>query len=100
MKQGHWTGFAQLVAEDFATQVSQGALANREKEYLSSSDQFVIRVRRGLLQAVREFQAGKVPACSPAGGYNFSDIHPRAATMEEGVPWRDIEVPTGLAVAV
>ena len=68
MKQGHWTGFSQLVAEDFATQVSQGAIADREKEYLSSSDQFVIRVRRGLLKAVKEFMDGKTPSCAPAGG--------------------------------
>ncbi|MET3472292.1 phenylpropionate dioxygenase-like ring-hydroxylating dioxygenase large terminal subunit [Novosphingobium sp. 1529] len=99
MKQGHWTGFRQLVAEDFATQVSQGAIADREKEYLSSSDQFVIRVRRGLLQAVREFQAGKVPACAPGGGYDFSKIHARAATIEEARPWREIETPTELPVA-
>jgi phenylpropionate dioxygenase-like ring-hydroxylating dioxygenase large terminal subunit len=99
MKQGHWTGFKQLVAEDFATQVSQGAIADREKEYLSSSDQFVIRVRRGLLQAVREFQAGKVPTCAPGGGYDFSAIHARAATIDIAQPWRNIPVPAQLEQA-
>jgi hypothetical protein len=99
MKQGHWTGFKQLVAEDFATQVSQGAIADREKEYLSSSDQFVIRVRRGLLQAVREFQAGKVPTCAPGGGYDFSAIHARAATIDIAQPWRNIPVPAELEQA-
>lgn len=96
MKQGHWTGFSQLVAEDFATQVSQGALADRTKEYLSSSDQFVIRVRRGLLKAVKEFQEGKVPSCAPAGGVDFSKIMPRAATIPADKPWRDISIPATL----
>jgi phenylpropionate dioxygenase-like ring-hydroxylating dioxygenase large terminal subunit len=99
MKKGHWTGFSQLVAEDFATQASQGALADRSKEYLSSSDQFVIRVRRGLLQAVREFMAGKKPSCAPGGGTDFSTIMPRAATIRVEQPWREIKVPQELEVA-
>jgi phenylpropionate dioxygenase-like ring-hydroxylating dioxygenase large terminal subunit len=93
MKKGHWTGFRQLVAEDFATQVSQGPIADREKEYLSSSDQFVIRVRRGLLRAVREFQEGKVPSCAPGGGVDFSKIMPRAATIAADRAWEEIEIP-------
>jgi phenylpropionate dioxygenase-like ring-hydroxylating dioxygenase large terminal subunit len=99
MKNGHWTGFRQLVAEDFATQVSQGALANREKEYLSSSDQFVIRVRRGLLKAVKEFMDGKTPTCAPGGGYDFSEIMPRADTIPYAKPWREIETPKSMEVA-
>jgi phenylpropionate dioxygenase-like ring-hydroxylating dioxygenase large terminal subunit len=96
MKTGHWTGFQQLVAEDFATQVSQGPLANREKEYLSSGDQFVIRVRRGLLKAVKEFMDGKVPSCAPSAGLDYSGIMPRAATVELEKPWQSIEVPKDL----
>ena len=99
MKAGHWSGFSQLVAEDFATQVSQGALADREKEYLSSSDQFVIRVRRGLLQAVKEFMDGKVPSCAPDSGFDYSGIMPRAETVPVEKPWREIATPASLETA-
>ncbi|MGQ0280362.1 Rieske 2Fe-2S domain-containing protein [Sphingopyxis sp. Q841] len=99
MKEGHWTGFRHLVAEDFATQVSQGALVDRKKEYLSSSDQFVIRVRRGLLRAVREFIDGGRPRCAPGGDVDFSEIMPRAATIGADESWREIAAPEPLQQA-
>jgi phthalate 4,5-dioxygenase oxygenase subunit len=93
MREGHWTGFHQLVAEDFATQASQGAIADRSQEYLSSSDQFVVRVRRDLLKAVRQYVAGQAPTCAPSSGIDYSSIMPRGATIPIEQPWRDIVVP-------
>jgi phenylpropionate dioxygenase-like ring-hydroxylating dioxygenase large terminal subunit len=98
MKQGHWTGFQPLVAEDFATQVSQGAIADRTQEYLSSSDQFVIRVRRGLLQAVKEFMAGQTPACARPD-IDLREVYPRAATVPADQDWREIAAPKPPAFA-
>jgi len=88
-----------LVAEDFATQVSQGAIADRSKEYLSASDQFVVRVRRGLLDALDQFMRGDVPICAPKSGHDYSGIMPRAATIPTEQPWQEIIVPRELTSA-
>jgi nitrite reductase/ring-hydroxylating ferredoxin subunit len=59
MKQGHFTGLSYLAFEDFVVQESQGAIVDRSKEHLGSSDTAVIRVRRLLLDLTRDLQEGK-----------------------------------------
>jgi hypothetical protein len=42
-------------------QLSQGPIAQREREHLRSSDRGVVMVRRLLRQAIQDVQAGKDP---------------------------------------
>lgn len=61
MKEGHYTGFIALSFEDYAVQESQGTIADRSKEHLGTSDVAIIRMRRIMLDMVRDFQKGKLP---------------------------------------
>jgi 5,5'-dehydrodivanillate O-demethylase len=48
-------------AQDQLMQLSQGPIAQREREHLRSSDRGVVMVRRLLRQAIQDVQAGKDP---------------------------------------
>ncbi len=61
MKQGSHSGFIALPFEDFAVQESQGAIVDRTKEHLGTSDVAIIRMRRLLLELAQNFEAGKTP---------------------------------------
>ncbi|MBN9390348.1 MAG: Rieske 2Fe-2S domain-containing protein [Chloroflexi bacterium] len=62
MGEGHFSGFNSIPLEDFAVQESQGAITDRTKEHLGVSDVAVIRMRRTLLDLMRDYQQGKLPA--------------------------------------
>ncbi len=62
MARGHFSGFTgNLLQEDTVTQISMGAIVDRTKEHLSSSDVAIIHARRVLLEAVANVQAGRHP---------------------------------------
>ena len=50
----HFTGMTSAQLEDIAVQESQGAIAERTKEHLGSSDPFITRARRLLIKAARD----------------------------------------------
>jgi len=59
MKRGHFSGFPQhLGTEDFAMFMSQGRIYDRTDEHLCSADGAIVRLRRLLLKAVRDFGEG------------------------------------------
>ena len=57
MMRGHFTGFPHLNTEDFVVAESQGLIANRANEFLNSGDLAIVRMRRILLDLVREAMA-------------------------------------------
>ena len=61
MKKGYYAGFKALPFEDFAITKSQGAITDRTKEHLGASDIAVIRMRRLMLDMVKDFQSGNPP---------------------------------------
>jgi len=62
MRKGSFSGITGTQNEDFAMQESMGAIYDRTKEHLGTSDVAVIRMRRLMLQAVRQFEAiGEMP---------------------------------------
>ena len=69
-RSGHsYTGLKGLGIQDCAMQESMGPIADRTKEYLLVVDTAIVRIRRLLLQAVRDFQAGKPPIGMDPSGY-------------------------------
>jgi hypothetical protein len=60
MLHGAFSGFS-LHAADFAINESQGPITDRSQEFLSDSDVALIKLRRLLLDAVKEFERGGVP---------------------------------------
>jgi phthalate 4,5-dioxygenase len=95
MKRGHFTGFPQhLTTEDLAVITSQGPIVDRTKEFLNTGDGAVVRVRRLLLQSVREFMAGEVPRLARHEAIAYPTIRPFATMLDEGVDWRPVRAPT------
>lgn len=89
MKNGHFSGFPQnVLVEDMVVQVSMGPIVDRTKEFLSSSDVAIVQGRRLLLEALREYQAGK----TPRGVGDVADLHKirsRAGILAPEQKWQD-----------
>ncbi|HLH75503.1 MAG TPA: Rieske 2Fe-2S domain-containing protein [Candidatus Binataceae bacterium] len=90
MKEGHWSGLRSLNIEDFAVAEAPGAIADRSREYLGSSDSTLIRYRRMMLAAVRAHMAGQ-PALGQEQEIDYSKI--RAVTLRnpKGYDWRQCD---------
>jgi nitrite reductase/ring-hydroxylating ferredoxin subunit len=87
---GHFTGFGRsLLEEDVVVQSSMGPIVDRSKEHLSSSDVAVAHLRRLLLEALQDADAGRPPAGSARGADPV--LLPNASEMllGEDEPWQD-----------
>ena len=78
--------------QDACATESMGAIVDRTKEHLGASDSYVIQVRRFLLKAVKDSQAGKAP---PGLIYDpvradFARIRCDVAYLPAGVSWRTL----------
>jgi hypothetical protein len=88
MLAGHFTGFTKHhLVEDVAVQVSMGPIVDRSREHLTASDRAVAMVRRALLTAVREFQAGRRPLGTDPS-INFRDIYSATGVFPDDDSWR------------
>ncbi len=61
MRRESWTGLRGVMAEDSAMTESMGPIVDRSKEHLGMSDAAVIRLRRLLLDTLRDAHEGKDP---------------------------------------
>lgn len=59
----NYTGMDDFLTHDSCATESMGALYDRSKEHLGTSDMGVVAVRRFMLQAVKDFQKGAEPPC-------------------------------------
>jgi hypothetical protein len=91
MANGNHTGFTEIVAEDFVTQVSMGPIVDRSDEYLCSADQAIIRLRRHLLKAVRQFMADELPSSAAPEARDYSQITATGGRLESiDDDWRNL----------
>ena len=69
-----------------------GPVVNRTVEHLGASDAFIIQVRRFLLRAVKDFQAGKEPpgVIFDAAQNNLAHLRCEAAYLPAKVTWRSL----------
>jgi phenylpropionate dioxygenase-like ring-hydroxylating dioxygenase large terminal subunit len=92
MRHGNHTGFTDIVVEDFVMQVSMGPIVDRTEEYLCSADQAIVRLRRHLLKAVRQFMAGELPASATPLARDHSRITATGGRMNSiDGDWRALE---------
>jgi phenylpropionate dioxygenase-like ring-hydroxylating dioxygenase large terminal subunit len=92
MKNGHWTGIVGRgnAYEDFIVQESMGPIVDRSKEYLGTCDLVIVRSRRMLMNAVRQFQKdGTLSFAGPE--VDFSRIRAISIAVPKGGDWRDID---------
>jgi phthalate 4,5-dioxygenase len=90
-RRASFTGIKSIVAQDLAVTQDQGgygAIADRSREYLTSSDKAIIALRKRLLTRAKQLQAGhEPPEARNAKAYSVrpGDFKlPRTATVAEG----------------
>ncbi|HLH77828.1 MAG TPA: Rieske 2Fe-2S domain-containing protein [Candidatus Binataceae bacterium] len=91
MREGHWSGLPCFQYEDFTTQEAMGPIVDRTREYLGMSDLIVVRVRRMLLEAAREFKRSGKIAFAADQPLDYSRIRAIAVRYPKQTSWRDID---------
>ncbi|MGZ3409350.1 MAG: Rieske 2Fe-2S domain-containing protein [Xanthobacteraceae bacterium] len=86
----HWSGFPRSIPfEDFIITESMGPRQDRSNEQLGRADIILVQVRRLLLNAVRDFQAGK-PLHFNIDRETYRNIRAIAATIPTDKNWHDV----------
>jgi nitrite reductase/ring-hydroxylating ferredoxin subunit len=89
VKEGKWSGFSVLRHEDYAVAVAQGAIADRSKEFLASSDIAIVRARRALMNAAKKSTTGeKAPEFNLAIDWGL--VRSFAETIPADSDWRQL----------
>ena len=86
-----YTGIENFLNEDGCATESMGPIYDRSREHLGVSDKAVIAVRKFLINAVKEFQAGKEPphVVRDQARNHFPHIDTFAQTIPAGIHWRE-----------
>ncbi len=91
MKAGNFTGITGFPNQDIAMWVTMGPIANRIEERLGASDLAIVEFRRRMLEAVKDFQAGK-----PAIGTGDTYIPPEVCAFQAIIPktadWKTFDI--------
>lgn len=88
MRQGSFSGFHFVTSEDFAVSESQGHRADRQGEYLNAGDRAVVRLRGMLLNAVKQFQTGKIPTIARHEDIPYPQIRVTGDIVPGDFDWR------------
>jgi phthalate 4,5-dioxygenase len=87
MKSGSWTGFNGVRLEDFAVNLSQGAIPDRSREFLGSADASIVKARRILLDKVKRAAARTLAADEEV---RWGDIRAIGAVIPADADWRSL----------
>jgi hypothetical protein len=89
MAEGHFSGYTtSLLHEDLGVQMSMGAIPDRTKEVLCSTDLAVVRTRSFLLALLDRQEAGEAIDGALAG-YRAEGRLPFSYAVREGMDWRE-----------
>jgi phthalate 4,5-dioxygenase oxygenase subunit len=88
----NFTGIAEFLNQDACATESMGPIVDRTVEHLAVSDAYIIQVRRFLLRAVNDLQAGKQPPglIYDAEQNDFAQLRCEAASLPANVSWRTL----------
>jgi phthalate 4,5-dioxygenase oxygenase subunit len=84
-----WTGIDGANLQDIAVEESMGAIYDRTKEHLGTSDVAVIRMRRLLIDSARGLEQGGTPV-GMGGMADLAALHVDEAVMPLDQPWEPI----------
>jgi phthalate 4,5-dioxygenase oxygenase subunit len=91
MRRGEsFSGITGVNNEDFTVQESMGALYDRRKEHLATSDVAVIRMRRLMLDSVRAFSERGEPPLGLREPFDYAKLHAEEKTIPIEVPWQTV----------
>lgn len=82
-----FSGFTDIMFEDMIVGEAQGAIPDRDHEYLGKSDIAIIQARRRVLDAVRRVQNGE--AVGHTNDFAYKAVQAVAMNVPNGTPWRD-----------
>ena len=81
-----FTGITGINTQDMALQEGMGAIVDRGKEYLGSSDRAIVVMRRILLDATRAVERGeRPPGLDPP---SYRGVRPHDGLVPAGADWR------------
>jgi hypothetical protein len=88
----NFTGMEEFLNQDACATESMGPIVDRTREHLGVSDSYIIQVRRFLLKALKDLQAGKSPPglVYDAAQADFSHIRCDVAHLPTSVSWRTL----------
>jgi phthalate 4,5-dioxygenase len=88
----NFTGIEEFLNQDACVTESMGTIVDRTKEHLGASDSYIIQVRRFLLKALKDFQAGREPPglVYDTSHADFSHIRCDVAHLPSNVSWRTL----------
>ena len=81
----NYTGIQGINVQDRAVQESMGAICDRTREHLGTTDRAIIMARRVLLQAARTVEDGGDP---PGLGHDIRRLRAIEKVLPTGVDWR------------
>ncbi|HEY8579737.1 MAG TPA: Rieske 2Fe-2S domain-containing protein, partial [Beijerinckiaceae bacterium] len=86
-KQGNFSGIVGVNTQDMALQEGMGAIVDRSKEFLGSTDRAIVTMRRLLLEAIRGVEAGERPRGATPDQHRFArpydDVVPSDVPLEK-----------------
>jgi phthalate 4,5-dioxygenase oxygenase subunit len=85
----HYTGIYGVNIEDMAAQESMGAIFDRTKEHLGTSDVAVIRMRHLLIDGVRRFATGE-PPLGLARPVDYGKLRAQEGIIPIDTPWQTL----------
>ena len=89
MMRNSFSGFpTHVIQEDFAVAASQGAIADRSKEFLNFADKGVITMRDALLGAVRGYVNGTGDRHLRVEEVPYGEVRAYEKVLSEGEDWR------------
>jgi phthalate 4,5-dioxygenase oxygenase subunit len=83
-KQGNFSGIQGINTQDMALQEGMGAIVDRSKEFLGSSDKAIVTMRRLLLEAIHVVESGDMPRGSHP--HEHSKVRAYEDIVESSVP--------------
>jgi phthalate 4,5-dioxygenase len=84
-----YTGIEGIAQQDLAVTESMGAIYDRSREHLGTTDLAVIRMRRMLIKAARELEQGVEPI-GLDGSMAFDKIRSAERILDHGQDWREL----------
>lgn len=91
-KSVNFSGITEFLNQDACATESMGAVVDRSREHAGASDAFIPQVRRFILRAVKDVQAGKPGpgAIFPGTPNEMSHLRCEAAQLPADVSWRSL----------
>lgn len=87
-----FTGLPLFIPEDIAVAESAGPIYDRSEENLVPADQAIVRIRRILLDAARNAEAGRLPL-GVERPVDTAQIFTQEVKLHQGDDWREVALP-------